>query len=141
AAWPEDVRLPAPIAAFVGQINERLDIAILEAIAARGRSLLLVGPITRTYSPDRLAVLLSHPNVQWVGPKPFDVMPSYLRVAHVGVTPYTDTAFNRASFPLKTIEYLAAGRPAVSTDLPAARSLGTEHVTLADTPNAFADAV
>lgn len=141
APWPEDVRLPKPIAGFSGQINERLDIALLEAIAARGQSVLLVGPVARTFDSHRLDSLLNRPNVQWVGPKPFEAMPSYLRTMHVGLTPYADTPFNRASFPLKTIEYLAAGRSAVSTDLPAARWLGTNHVTLASGPRAFADAV
>lgn len=49
--------------------------------------------------------------------------------------------FNRASFPLKTIKYLAAGRAVVSTDLPAARWLGTNRLTVANGPRAFADAV
>ncbi len=57
---------------------------------------------------------------------------------HVGLTPYAVTDFNRASFPLKTLEYLAAGRPAVSTDLPAARALETDLVELVTTPQEFA---
>jgi teichuronic acid biosynthesis glycosyltransferase TuaH len=141
APWPEDVRLSRPIVGFAGQINDRLDIALLEAVAARGQSVLLVGPIARTFDRHRLDTLLARPNVQWVGRKSFEAMPSYLRAMHAGLTPYTDTPFNRASVPLKTIEYLAAGRAAVSTDLPAARRLGTDHVTLASGPRAFADAV
>ena len=141
APWPEDVRLPKPIAGFSGHINGRLDIALLEAIAVRGQSVLLVGPVTRGFDRNRLDALLGRPNVQWVGPKPFETMPSYLRAMHVGLTPYTDTPFNRASLPLKTIEYLAAGRAAISTDLPGARWLGTEHVSLTTGPDDFADAV
>jgi teichuronic acid biosynthesis glycosyltransferase TuaH len=141
APWPEDVHLPRPIAGFAGQINDRLDLSLLQAVAARGRSVLLVGPVTRTYDAKRLDALLSYPNVQWVGAKPSEAMPSYLRAMHVGLTPYTDTPFNRASFPLKTIEYLAAGRAAVSMDLPTARWLATEHITLASDPLGFADAV
>jgi teichuronic acid biosynthesis glycosyltransferase TuaH len=41
----------------------------------------------------------------------------------VGITPYTGSPFNLASFPLKTLEYLSAGRPVVSTDLPGSRWL------------------
>ena len=141
APWPEEVRLPKPIAGFAGQINERLDILLLEAIAARGHSILMVGPVTRTFDGRRLKALLSRPNVQWVGSKQFETMPSYLRAMHIGLTPYADTPFNRASLPLKTIEYLAAGRAVVSTDLPAARWLGTDHVSLAKGPHIFADAV
>jgi hypothetical protein len=42
----------------------------------------------------------------------------------VGLTPYADTPFNQASFPLKTLEYLSAGLPVVSTDLPGALAAG-----------------
>ena len=54
--------------------------------------------------------------------------------------PYTLSRFNRASFPLKALEYLAAGRPVAATDLPALRALGTDliHIT---TPASFADQV
>jgi teichuronic acid biosynthesis glycosyltransferase TuaH len=141
APWPADLRLPGPIAGFVGQINDRLDLGLLEAVAARGRSLLLVGPVTRIAHRGRLASLLARPSVQWIGPKPFTAMPSYLRAIRVGLTPYADTPFNRASVPLKTVEYLAAGRAAVSSDLPAARSLATPHVSIAAGAEAFARAV
>lgn len=141
APWPEDVHLRKPIAGYAGLINDRIDVELLEAIAVRGRSVLLVGPVTRTFDAHRLDALLGQPSVQWVGQKPFEAMPSYLRTMHVGLTPYGDNPFNRASFPLKTIEYLAAGRAAVSTNLPTARWLGTEHVSLASGPREFADAV
>jgi glycosyltransferase involved in cell wall biosynthesis len=59
----------------------------------------------------------------------------------VGLVPYADSAFNRGSFPLKTLEYLAAGRRVVATDLPATRWLATDLVSVASEPRAFADAV
>lgn len=138
APVPADVTLPGPIAGFVGHMSERIDLAMLEAVAATGASLLLVGPRSPTFAIAKLDALLARPNVQWVGPKPFDELPSYLRMVDVGLTPYRQSAFNHASFPLKTLEYLAAGRPAVVTDLPAHRWLGTPHVTIASTPEAFA---
>jgi teichuronic acid biosynthesis glycosyltransferase TuaH len=141
AAYPVDVNLPQPIAGFVGQINDRLDVDRLAAVAARGHSLLLVGPLTRMSNRRSFDELIARSNVQWIGARPFDVMPSYMRAIHVGLTPYADTPFNRSSFPLKTIEYLAAGRAAVCSDLPSARSLATKHVTLAKTSQEFVNAV
>ena len=64
-------------------------------------------------------------------PRQFQELPSYLRVIDVGLTPYSQSDFNRASFPLKTLEYLAAGRPVVASDLPANRWLDTSHVSIA----------
>ena len=137
APLPSDVDLPRPVAGFVGHLSRRIDLQLLEAVAASGVSLLLVGPRQNSFDLSRIERLLSRPNVRWVGPKPFGELPSYLRVIDVGLTPYGDTAFNRASFPLKTLEYLAAGRAAVATDLPAARFLATDLVTLATSPADF----
>ncbi len=136
-----DVRLPGPVVGFVGLLADRIDLSLLEAVAARGVSLLLVGALHPKFDEVRLAPLLSRPNVQWVGPRPFADLPSYLKRIDVGVVPYADTAFNRGSFPLKTLEYLAAGRAAVATSLPSTRWLDTPLIRLADTAADFADAV
>lgn len=126
-----DVRLPPPVAGVVGQLSQRIDISMLEAVVAAGCSLLLVGPKEPSWEPQRFAKLVAHERVRHVGPKRFEELPRYLRLMDVGLTPYEDSAFNRASFPLKTLEYLAAGKPVVSTDLPAVRLLATDLVTVA----------
>ncbi len=141
ATWPAEVTLPPPIAGVVGHISDRLDLATLEAVAERGHSLLLVGPAALNFRHEHLASLLARPNVQWTGPKPFTELPSYLRAIDVGLTPYADTDFNRASFPLKTLEYLAAGRAAVTYDLPASRALGPDVVTTVASRREFVAAV
>jgi teichuronic acid biosynthesis glycosyltransferase TuaH len=138
---PADVRLPRPIAGFVGHINDRIDLALLEAVAIRSQSLLLVGPMHTRLDHDRMAALLARPNVQWVGPKAFDQLPPYVGAIDVGLVPYTRSAFNLGSFPLKTLEHLAAGRPVVTTDLPATRWLDTEFIAVADHPESFARTV
>lgn len=140
-AVPAALSMPGPVAGFVGHINDRIDLSLLEAVAAAGHSLLIVGPVAPGYQPSRFMALTERPNVQWVGPKPFTELPGYLRVIDVGLTPYADTAFNRGSFPLKTLEYLAAGRDVVATPLPSTVWLGTELVTLAGDPSSFASAV
>jgi teichuronic acid biosynthesis glycosyltransferase TuaH len=113
---------------------------LLEAIAERGRSLLLVGPKDPAFEPERFEALSRRRNVRWVGLKPSEELPSYLRVMDVGVVPYTDSRFNQGSFPLKTLEYLAAGRAVVATDLPAIRFLATDLICIAE-PASFADQV
>jgi teichuronic acid biosynthesis glycosyltransferase TuaH len=129
---PVSLEVPAPRAVVVGQLSERLDLRLLEEFARTGRSLVMVGPALGPEIARRLEGLAAtNANVQWVGRVPFESLPGYLAAASVGLTPYVDDAFNRASFPLKTLEYLAAGLPVVSTDLPAARALDTDHVSLA----------
>lgn len=141
AAAPAEVDLPGPVAGFVGHLNSRTDLDLLEATVAAGASLLLVGPRSPDFEPERLDALIARPDVCYVGPKPFDELLPYLKAIDVGVVPYGNTQFNRNSFPLKTLEYLAAGRPVVATPLPATRSLRTELVTLAEEPAEFAAAV
>ena len=141
ATLPGDVDLPRPIAGFIGHLSDRIDVALLEAVAATGRSLLLVGPRQPTFELARVERLLALPNVRWVGPKPFEALPSYMRVIDVGLTPYAGSDFNKASFPLKTLEYLAGGRDVVATDLPAVRWLGSPLITVASGAEQYAAAV
>jgi glycosyltransferase involved in cell wall biosynthesis len=141
AADPADVDLPTPVAGFIGHLNSRTDLALLEAVVAAGASLLLVGPRDPAFEPARFEALLAQPHVTYVGPQRFEQLLPYLKTVDVGIVPYANTQFNRNSFPLKTLEYLAAGKPVVSTPLPAVRSLRTDLVTLAESPGEFAAAV
>jgi teichuronic acid biosynthesis glycosyltransferase TuaH len=140
-ARADDVQLQGPIAGVVGNLSERISLSHLEAVADRQLSLLLIGPRRQNYGGERFDELVRRPNVQWVGERPYAEMSSYLQLIDVGLTPYGSSRFNRASSPLKTIEYLAAGRGSVSTDLPGVRAFDTEQVTIANSPEGFADAV
>lgn len=141
APLPDDARLTRPVAGMLGQLNDRIDLGLLEAVADTGHSLLLVGPRIPSPQEERFRALVARPNVRWVGAKPAAQVPGYLRVIDVGLTPYVDSPFNRASFPLKTLEYLAAGRGVVATPLPAHESLATDLITVAAGPERFAAAV
>jgi glycosyltransferase involved in cell wall biosynthesis len=138
---PADVRLRGPIAGVVGHINSRTDLALLEAVANTGIGLLLIGPKDPDFEPERFDRLTARENVQHVGPKRFEQLPAYLKAIDVGLVPYGHTEFNRHSFPMKALEYLAAGRPVVATSLPAMKWLKTDLIALADAPDAFAASV
>ncbi len=135
---PADVRLPRPIAGFVGHLNARTDLALLEAVVASGMSLVIIGPRDPTFEPDRLARPIELPNVNYLGPMPFEALPPYLAAMDVGLVPYGLSEFNRWSFPMKALEYLSAGLPVVSTSLSAMQWLDTPFIALADTPMEFA---
>lgn len=141
AAGVADAGLPRPVAGVVGQLSSRIDMTLLEALGDAGISLLLVGPRDPRWEPDRFERLVARPTVVWTDRQPHAALPGYFAQMDVGVTPYTDSAFNRASFPLKTLEYLAAGLPTVTTDLPATRWLDTDLITVADAARGFVTAV
>lgn len=130
-----------PVAGLVGQISARIDLSLLEAVADRQVTLLLVGPVLDDVDQARMHALLARANVVAVGRQPFSALPGFLAAMDVGLTPYQDSEFNRASFPLKSLEYLAAGLPVVSTPLPSVAALGTPLIATGSTPQAFADAV
>ncbi|GAB3493912.1 glycosyltransferase [Amycolatopsis cihanbeyliensis] len=134
---------PEPVAGLSGQLSDRIDLALLEAVADRGIGLLLAGPRDPGWQPERVDALLARDNVHHTGPLPHAELLDVLARFDVGLTPYADTRFNRASFPLKTLEYLAAGKPVVSTALPAGTRLReeTDQVWLAAGPAEFATAV
>jgi glycosyltransferase involved in cell wall biosynthesis len=129
------------VVGFVGHLGDRIDAELVAAVADRDCTVLLVGPRQRTSTPGLLDALLARPNVCWVGPQDYADLPSVLATADVWMVPYGDSDFNRASFPLKLLEYLAAGRRVVATDLPAVRWLDTDLVSVATTASGFADAV
>ena len=123
AAPPGLKDLPHPVVGLIGQLSERIDLSVLNAIADAGFSLLIVGPLDQRWEQRRFKELVNRSHVYYTGPVPAEAVPSYLAAIDVGITPYRDTPFNRASFPLKTLEYLGAGVPVVSTDIPAAQWL------------------
>ncbi|MDI2033925.1 glycosyltransferase [Paenarthrobacter nitroguajacolicus] len=132
-----------PIAVLVGQLNERLDFAALRALGRTGLPVVVLGPRTEREPSARKSLdeFLSQPNVQWHGEVPPAEVARVLRMAAVGLTPYTSSEFNRSSFPLKTLEYLAAGLPVVSTDLPATRWIDSEFIKTAATSHDFVELV
>ncbi len=145
--------LPRPVVGLVGRLNARIDMDLIEAIADAGFSLLVVGPHDLRWEPQRFTTLTARPRVKYVGRVTQDEVPAYIAATDIGITPYVDNPFNRASFPLKTLDYISAGRQAVSTALPAARwllddltrscheALPNRILALADDHAAFVDAL
>lgn len=153
-APPAAIRaLPRPVVGLAGRLNARIDIDLVEGIADAGFSLLLLGQHDARWEPRRFAALTARPRVHYAGWVRPEEVAGYLGATDLGITPYLDTPFNRASFPVKTLDYLSAGRPAVSTALPAARWLADDLarsdqaaaadqvLALADGRPAFVDAV
>ncbi len=149
AAEPPDlpaelVGVPRPFVGYVGSLNFRIDPALLKAaLEASGTGVLVVvgGAFTSSGTPpEGLAQLLRHPRVVAVGHKPWQALGAWFAALDVGIVPYARGGFNRASYPLKILDYLAAGLPVVSTTNGATDDLG-DAVRVADSPEAFGRAV
>ncbi|MBX9247082.1 glycosyltransferase, partial [Actinotalea ferrariae] len=135
----------APRAVLLGGVSPRVRPDLLRAVLDAGCELVVVGALARTFpeGEQRSAVeaVLADARVDWRGPLPPDEVAAVLAGCDVGLVPYDSSSFNQASFPLKVLEYLAAGLPVVSTPLPAIDWLGSDHVRVRDDVAPFAAAV
>ncbi|MFC7474293.1 glycosyltransferase [Dankookia sp. GCM10030260] len=105
-----------PVAGFYGTLAPWLDLGLVAEVARRlpqWRFVLIGHPATD------LSPLQGLANVVLLGPRPHAALPSYSQHWTAGIIPFVDNAQIRASNPLKLREYLAAGRPVVSTPFPA----------------------
>jgi len=111
---PEDVAaLPRPRLGYIGVIDERLDYDLLSRLANRlpHASVVMIGPIVKV-DP---ASLPRARNIHYLGARDYRILPSCLAGFDACLMPF---AMNEASYyinPTKTLEYLASGRPVVST--------------------------
>ncbi len=94
APLPPDVSLPRPVAGFVGRLNDRTDLALLEEAVAAGLSLLIVGPKDPSFEPERFKALASSPRVRWTGPGP---SPSCLAICGSSTWAWCRTAIRHST--------------------------------------------
>ncbi len=106
-------RIPLPRLGFYGVIDERLDIELVAALADAHREwqIILIGPIVKI-DP---ATLPRRSNLYYLGGKSYDQLPWYLSGWDVCLLPFAINKATRHISPTKTLEYLAAGKPVVST--------------------------
>jgi UDP-galactopyranose mutase len=111
---PDDlVGLPGPVFGYYGAVDERLDYDLIAALAdAPGvGSVVLVGPTIKV-DPEALP---RRPNLHYLGQRPYEVLPAYLKGFDVCLMPWALTQATRTISPTKTLEYMAGGKPIVST--------------------------
>ncbi|HKX68286.1 MAG TPA: glycosyltransferase, partial [Intrasporangium sp.] len=139
---PRPSDLPAePYALYVGTVHrDRMDVSLCldtaRALRGRGR-LVVVGPLALS-SGDRAG--LERSGVVLLGPRPADQVPAYLQHAEVLVVPHVVTPFTDSLDPIKRYEYLAVGRPVVSTPVAGFRDAADHMITVVGA-SAFASAV
>lgn len=106
--------LPRPIVGFAGGVSAACDIDLLLALSDANPTgtVALVGPVSID------TARLQRPNIVLLGNRPYAELPAYVQGFDVGIIPYILNDWTRAVDPLKLLEYLAAGIPVVSTELP-----------------------
>ena len=136
---PEDIAgIPKPIIGFFGDISDKTsDMSLLEFIATNlpNMSLVLVGPVSTDVSK-----LRKYDNVHFLGQKPYEQIPLYGREFDVAIMPWNKNKWIEFCNPIKIKEYLALGKPVVSTYYPEVEPY-YDVVYIADCYDTFIDCI
>ncbi len=131
----------SPRIGFIGKINEKLDLGLLDTVAARRPdwSFIIVGPFDgqpELQSATAYKRIQARDNVDLLGQQPYSRIPAIVRSFDVCTIPFAVNELTQAIYPLKLHEYLATGKPVVATDLPDLRQF-SEVVSIAGNATEF----
>lgn len=111
----DQAAIPRPRLGFFGVIDERMDIELLTGMAAARPDwhLVMLGPVVKI-DP---ANLPANENIHYLGSKKYEELPAYIAGWDVALLPFARNEATRFISPTKTPEYMAAGKPVVSTSI------------------------
>ena len=112
---PDQAAIPRPRLGFFGVIDERMDLDLVAGVAATRPdwSIVLLGPVVKI-DP---ALLPRAANIHYPGQKSYEQLPEYIAGWDVAMLPFARNDATRFISPTKTPEYMAAGKPVVSTSI------------------------
>lgn len=111
---PLDIEdIPKPIIGYIGVIDERIDLNLIHetAIALPKVSFVMIGPLAKIDDRD----LPREDNIHYLGMKSYDDLPHYLERIDISMMPFALNEATEFISPTKTLEYMAAGKPIIST--------------------------
>ena len=111
----EIANVTKPIVIYTGHLEHRTNFDLLKYVVGEhpDKLFLMVGPVT--LEQQLLDELHAMPNILFAGSKNIRELPAYLKHSDVAIIPYKHNKLTRSIYPLKVNEYLAAGKPVVST--------------------------
>ncbi len=127
--------IPAPRAAYIGVIDERLDYELIAKMAQAhpGVQFLMCGPVAKV-DP---AHLPQAPNLHYPGQQQYADLPRILKGADICLMPFAMNEATRFISPTKTLEYMATHRPIISTPVADVVRFYSDIVYLADDHEGF----
>lgn len=138
---PADIaELPHPVVGIFGVIDFRTDVDAVAHIARQRPdwSIALVGLVKGDVD---LGVLRALPNVHIFGKKPTEQLPGYLNAMDCCLIAYAMIDYNQHVFPLKLYDYMAAGKPIVSSDMEELRPLEGQQLAIAHSVGEWVPAI
>ena len=134
--------IPPPRLGYSGLIGDKLDLEMLLCLAKAHPqwSLVFLGEARFVRPSELWPRLLSLPNVHYLGQVEISKVPHYVKGFQAGLIPYRQNLQAENISPLKLYDYLAAGIPVASIDIPAAREF-KGHLHIAENPLRFPEIV
>lgn len=134
-AHPDLRELPQPRLGYFGVLDERFDLHLLTALADAHPDwqIVLVGPVAKI-QPTQLP---QRPNIHYLGQQPYSALPSFLAAWDMCLMPFAINASTRFISPTKSLEYMAAELPIVSTPVPDVVSQHGDVVSIAGSAAEF----
>ena len=128
-----------PIAGYYGALAHWFDYELLGSVARLREDweFVLLGTDYDNSLPS--SGIIELPNVHWIGPRDYDVLPGYLHLFDVAIIPFKINEITLATSPLKLFEYFAGGRGVVTTPMP--ECVAFPEVMTAPTPDVFAQMI
>jgi len=114
AGVPDDIaHLKGPVLGFFGVVDERMDYPLVAKLADAEPSwnIVMVGPRTKVEE----SVLPQRPNIHWLGGRDYSQLPLYAKRFDVCMMPFAINEATEYINPTKALEYMATGRPIVSS--------------------------
>jgi glycosyltransferase involved in cell wall biosynthesis len=107
--------LPHPVIGYYGVVDERIDYALLEEVARTNpdMSFVMIGPVVKVEEADLPRV----ENLHFMGGRQYNELPAYLKGFDIAMMPFALNESTRFISPTKTLEYIAAQKPVVSTPI------------------------
>jgi UDP-galactopyranose mutase len=112
---PDQKDIPFPRLGFFGVIDERFDIQLLDQVATMRPDwhFVMIGPVVKIHP----GTLPQRANIHYLGPKKYNELPRYLAGWDIALLLFARNESTRFISPTKTPEYLAAGKPVISTSI------------------------
>lgn len=132
---PLQAGIGRPRLGYCGVIDERINLHLIEEVAKARPDwqIIMVGP-TAKIDP---AALPRQSNIHWLGQQSYDDLPAFISGWDVCLMPFALNEATRYISPTKTLEYMACGRPSVSTSIRDVVEPYGQLVQIADTPEGF----
>ena len=130
-----------PIIGYVGKIQDRVDFGLIEHCVKLFPSYIFkfIGPVYTQHKAVK-KLKTKYNNVIFTGDIKYQDLPAAMKDIDIAIIPHKVNQFTNSMNPLKLYEYLAAGKPVVSTPVAGVENV-SKHVYIADTPSTFGKAL